>query len=225
MARILVVEDEPGIAFGLESDLQMEGYEVEVIAEGDKAVSRAQAAPFDLILLDVMLPNKDGFEVCRELRKHGMKTPIIMLTAKTQEAEKVMGLEVGADDFVTKPFSPRELRARIRAVLRRAAPQDADDVYRSANWELDMGRFELRRDGRRLDATTTELKLLAAFVRSRGRVLTRERLLDEVWGSGVSITDRVIDNHIVSLRKKIEDEPANPRFLVSVRGLGYRFDG
>lgn len=225
MAKILVVEDEPGIAFGLESDLQMEGYEVAVVGEGDKAVSQACAESFDLILLDVMLPNKDGFEVCRELRRRGMKTPIIMLTAKTQEAEKVMGLEVGADDYVTKPFSPRELRARIRAVLRRTAPQDAEDVYRFGNWELDMGRFELRRDGRRLDATTTELKLLAAFVRSRGRVLTRERLLDEVWGSGVSITDRVIDNHVVSLRKKIEGEPSAPRYLISVRGLGYRFDG
>jgi DNA-binding response OmpR family regulator len=224
MARILVVEDEPGIAFGLESDLQMEGYEVAVVGEGDKAVTKASAEAFDLILLDVMLPNKDGFEVCRELRRRGTKTPIIMLTAKTQEAEKVIGLDVGADDYVTKPYSPRELRARIRAVLRRTAPEDAD-IYRFANWELDMGRFELRRGGHRLDATTTELKLLAAFVRSRGRVLTRERLLDEVWGSGVSITDRVIDNYVVSLRKKIEEEPGSPRFLVSVRGLGYRFDG
>jgi two-component system alkaline phosphatase synthesis response regulator PhoP len=227
MAKILVVEDEPGIAFGLESDLQMEGYEVAVVGEGDKAVSRASAEPFDLILLDVMLPNKDGFEVCRELRRRGMKTPIIMLTAKTQEAEKVMGLEVGADDYVTKPFSPRELRARIRAVLRRTVTQDNnnEDVYRFGSWELDMGRFELRRDGRRVDATTTELKLLAAFARSRGRVLRREQLLDEVWGSGVFITDRVIDNHVMSLRRKIEDEPSAPRHLISVRGLGYRFDG
>jgi two-component system alkaline phosphatase synthesis response regulator PhoP len=227
MAKILVVEDEPGIAFGLESDLQMEGYEVAVVREGDKAVIQACAEPFDLILLDVMLPNKDGFEVCRELRRRGMKTPIIMLTAKTQEAEKVMGLEVGADDYVTKPFSPRELRARIRAVLRRTVTQDNnnEDVYRFGSWELDMGRFELRRDGRRVDATTTELKLLAAFVRSRGRVLRREQLLDEVWGSGVFITDRVIDNHVMSLRRKIEDEPSAPRHLISVRGLGYRFDG
>jgi DNA-binding response OmpR family regulator len=225
MAKILVVEDEPGIAFGLESDLEIEGYEVAVVGEGDKAVSQACAEPFDLILLDVMLPNKDGFEVCRELRRRGVKTPIIMLTAKTQEAEKVMGLEVGADDYVTKPFSPRELRARIRALLRRTVTQDKEDVYRFGSWELDMGRFELRREGRRVDATTTELKLLAAFARSRGRVLRREQLLDEVWGSGVFITDRVIDNHVMSLRRKIEDEPAAPRYLISVRGMGYRFDG
>lgn len=225
MAKILVVEDEPGIAFGLESDLQIEGYEVAVVGEGDKAVTRACAEPFDLILLDVMLPNKDGFEVCRELRRSGVKTPIIMLTAKTQEAEKVMGLEVGADDYVTKPFSPRELRARIRAVLRRAVTQDKVDVYRFGSWELDLNRFELRREGRRVDATTTELKLLAVFARSRGRVLRREQLLDEVWGSGVFVTDRVIDNHVMSLRRKIEDEPAAPRYLISVRGLGYRFDG
>jgi DNA-binding response OmpR family regulator len=233
MIRILVVEDEPGIAFGLESDLQTEGYEVAVVADGAEAVPRALAGSFDLILLDVMLPNKDGFEVCRELKHRGLKTPIILLTAKTQEAEKVMGLDVGADDYVTKPFSPRELRARIRALLRRTTPSPAgssaalrgDEIHRFGTCELDLGRFELRRDGKRLDTTTTELKLLAAFVRNRGRLLTRERLLDEVWGTGIAVTDRVVDNHIVSLRKKIEDEPSAPRYLISVRGVGYRFDG
>jgi DNA-binding response OmpR family regulator len=225
MAKILIVEDEPGIAFGLESDLQTEGYEVAVVGDGAEAVRRARAEPFDLILLDVMLPHKDGFEVCRELRRGGMKTPIILLTAKTQEAEKVLGLDVGADDYVTKPFSPRELRARIRAMLRRASPDTGDEIYRFGACELDLARFELRRDGRKLETTTTELKLLAAFVRQRGRVLTRDRLLDEVWGSGISVTDRAVDNHIVSLRKKIEDEPSEPRYLISVRGLGYRFDG
>jgi DNA-binding response OmpR family regulator len=225
MTKILVVEDEPGIAFGLESDLQTEGYEVAVVGDGIEAVQRATAEAFDLILLDVMLPHKDGFDVCRDLRRRGMKTPIILLTAKTQEAEKVMGLDVGADDYVTKPFSPRELRARIRALLRRTAPEPLEDVYRFGPCELDLGRFELRRDGQRLDTTTTELKLLAAFVRCRGRVVTREKLLDEVWGSGFAVTDRVIDNHVVALRKKIEEEPAAPRYLISVRGLGYRFDG
>ncbi|SPF52994.1 Transcriptional regulatory protein WalR [Candidatus Sulfopaludibacter sp. SbA4] len=225
MSRILIVEDEPGIAFALENDLETEGYEIAVVADGVEAVRRARSEPFDLILLDVMLPNKDGFEVCRELRRGGLSTPIIMLTAKTQEAEKILGLDLGADDYVTKPFSPRELRARIRAMFRRAAPEAGQEVHRFGRCELDLARFELRREGQRLDATHTELKLLTAFIRSRGRVLTRERLLEEVWGSGVFVTDRVVDNHIVALRKKIEDDPAAPRYLISIRGVGYRFDG
>lgn len=233
MVKILVIEDEPGIAFGIESDLQTEGYEVAVVGDGVEAVRRGLAEAFDLILLDVMLPHKDGFEVCRELRHRGVTTPIILLTAKTHEAEKVLGLDVGADDYVTKPFNPRELRARIRALLRRAVQATGDqgtssraiEIHRFGPCELDLGRFELRRNGKCLDATTTELKLLAAFIRNRGRLLTRERLLDEVWGSGIAVTDRVIDNHIVALRKKIEDEPTAPRYLISVRGLGYRFDG
>ena len=231
MARILVIEDEPGIAFALESDLQTEGYSVAVVADGAEGVRSALTGVFDLILLDVMLPTKDGFDICRELRHRGVKTPIILLTAKAHEAEKVLGLDVVADDYVTKPFSPHELRARIRALLRRTgteAGQDgaaSDSVYRFGSCELDMTRFELRRDGRSIDATTTELKLLAAFIRNRSRVMTRDRLLDEVWGASISVTDRVIDNHIVSLRKKIEDEATVPRFLISVRGVGYRFEG
>jgi len=225
MSRILIVEDEPGIAFALENDLQTEGYDVVVVADGVEAVRRARSEPFDLILLDVMLPNKDGFEVCRELRRGGLRTPIIMLTAKTQEAEKILGLDLGADDYVTKPFSPRELRARIRAVFRRGVGEPGGDVHRFGRCELDLARFELRRDGQRVDATHTELKLLTAFVRGKGRVLTRDRLLEEVWGSGVYVTDRVVDNHIVALRKKIEDDPAAPRYLISIRGVGYRFDG
>ncbi len=225
MSRILVVEDEPGIAFALESDLQTEGYEVVLVNDGVEAVRRARSEAFDLILLDVMLPNKDGFEVCRELRHAGLRTPILLLTAKAHEAEKIMGLDLGADDYITKPFSPRELRARIRAHLRRTESEGGEELYRFGGCELDLIRFELRREGRRLETTPTELKLLTAFVRSRGRVLDRERLLDEVWGSGVHVTDRVVDNHVVSLRKKIEDDPAAPRFLVSVRGVGYRFDG
>ncbi len=229
MAKILVVEDEAGIAFGLESDMQTEGYEVKVVADGLEAIRQARTGAFDLILLDVMLPGKDGFEVCRELRRGGLKIPIILLTAKAQEAEKIVGLDVGADDYVTKPFSPRELRARIRAALRRLAPGGAGDraenIFKFGPFELDLIRFELRRDGRVLNTTTTELKLLNALTRNKGRVLSRDKLLDEVWGEGIAVTDRVIDNHIVALRKKIEDEPASPRYLVSVRGVGYRFDG
>jgi DNA-binding response OmpR family regulator len=219
MTRILVVEDEPGIAFALESDLQTEGYEVALVSDGVAAVRRARAEAFDLILLDVMLPGKDGFEVCRELRRAGLSTPIVMLTAKTQELEKVLGLDLGADDYITKPCSPRELRARIRAILRRAAADAVGDC------ELDLARFELRRDGKQVEATHTELRLLAAFLRARGRVLTRETLLEQVWGSGVYVTDRVVDNHVVALRRKIEDDPVAPKYLISIRGVGYRFDG
>jgi len=228
--KILVVEDEPGIAFSLESDLETEGYEVDVVSDGALVVPRALGGNFDLILLDVMLPHKDGFEICRELRHRGIKIPIILLTAKTHEAEKVMGLDTGADDYVTKPFSPRELRARIRALLRRTGPAEHgtagpnEQIYRFGSCELDLGRFELRCKGKSVDSTTTELKLLAAFARNSGRLLTRERLLDEVWGTGIAVTDRVIDNHVLSLRKKIETDPAAPRHLISVRGLGYRFD-
>jgi DNA-binding response OmpR family regulator len=224
MPRILVVEDESAIAVPLKGDLELEGYEVEVAADGESAVARAREGPFDLVLLDVMLPRKDGFEVCRELRRGGVRTPIILLTARTEEAEKVLGLELGADDYVTKPFSPKELRARIKAMLRRAGGEPAE-TYRFGEIELDLGRCELRRSGRPVEATPLELKLLAVFIRSRGRALTRNQLLDQVWGPGVFVTDRVVDNHINHLRRKIELDPARPRYLVSVRGMGYRFDG
>jgi len=222
--QILVVEDEPAIAFGLEADLKTEGYDVEVAGDGETAARRAREGKFDLILLDVMLPRKDGFEVCRELRRAGFKTPIILLTARSQEVEKVMGLEWGADDYVTKPFNPPELRARIKAVLRRTHGEQ-ESIYRFGDAEVDFARCELRRDGRPVEITSLEFKLLTAFIRNRGHVLSRQRLLDEVWGPGTFITDRVVDNHIVTLRKKIEPEPHTPRFLVNVRGLGYRFDG
>ena len=224
MKRILVVEDEPAIAFGLQADLVAEGYDVAVAGDGETAARRAREGIFDLILLDVMLPRKDGFEVCRELRRAGLKTPILLLTARSQEVEKVMGLEWGADDYVTKPFSPPELRARIKALLRRASGGE-EAVYRFGDVEVDFARCELRRAGRTIEMTALELRLLAAFIRNRGRVLSRQKLLDEAWGPGTFITDRVVDNHVVALRKKIEAEPHNPRYLISLRGLGYRFDG
>jgi two-component system alkaline phosphatase synthesis response regulator PhoP len=223
MSRLLVVEDEPGIAFALEADLRAEGYDVVLATTGDGAMSTVRAGSVDLVLLDVMLPGKDGFEVCREMRRSGVRAPIIMLTAKSQEAEKVMGLELGADDYMTKPFSPRELRARVKAALRRAAPE-APDVFRFGDTEVDFGRCEVRRGQDTIDLSALEFKLLAAFVRSRGRVLTREQLLDAAWGRDVSLNDRVVDNHIVSLRRKIEPDPERPQFLVNIRGLGYRFD-
>jgi len=225
MTRILVVEDEPGIALGLEDDLRMEGYEVETVADGLVASRRAREGAFDLILLDVMLPGKDGFEVCRELRRHGLRTPILMLTAKAQEAEIVMGFELGADDYVTKPFGTRELRARVKALLRRAGGENEADCYAFGEVEVDFQRGELRREGQPIELTPLEFKLLATFIHSRGRVLSRERLLAAAWGPDTYASDRIVDNHIANLRRKIEPDPANPRYLRNLRGLGYRFDG
>lgn len=224
MARILIVEDDPDIALGLEQDLRLEGYTVEVIGDGQRAIDRANAEAFDLILLDVMLPGKDGFQVCRELRRAKLQTPIILLTAKSHEAEKILGLELGADDYVTKPFSPMELRARIKAALRRGGG-DSPEVFRFGDFEVDFERFQLRRSGKAVELTPIEFKLLAAFVRNRQILLSRQQLLDKVWGHDVYVTDRVVDTHIGNLRKKIELDPDAPARLVSVRGFGYRFEG
>ena len=224
MRRILIVEDDRDLAFGLSDDLQVEGYEVEVVSDGESATKRAREDQWDLILLDIMLPHKDGFEVCRQLRRSGIRTPIIMLTAKAQEAEKILGLELGADDYITKPFNPRELRARVKAVLRRTEAE-TPEIFRFGDVEVDFSRGELRRAGVPVEVTSLELKLLAAFTGSRGRILSRQQLLDAAWGRNIFITDRAVDAHIVNLRRKIESEPKKPRYLVSVRGLGYRFDG
>jgi DNA-binding response OmpR family regulator len=223
MARILIVEDEHDIALGLKLDLSDEGYDVEVVGNGAEASRRSREPGWDLIGLDVMLPGKDGFEVCRDLRRARIRTPVLMLTAKTQEAEKVMGLDMGADDYVTKPFSPRELRARIRALLRRAAP-DMEPVCRFGECEVDFPRAELRHSGIRIDLTAIELKMAELFLRNPGRVLTRAQVIAEVWGLDVFVTDRVVDTHVVKLRRKIEDDASNPQHIVSVRGIGYRFE-
>jgi two-component system alkaline phosphatase synthesis response regulator PhoP len=223
MPRILVVEDEPDIAFGLKDDLERNGYEVQVVGDSESAMRRGREPGFDLILLDLMLPGRDGFAVCRELRRAGVRTPVIMLTARTHEDEKVLGLEVGADDYVTKPFSPRELRARMQAVLRRVADV-SQGTYRFGQCEVDFDRGEVRREGAPVDVTALEFRLLAAFIRRRRHVLSRRQIIDAAWGEDTFVTDRVVDTHILNLRKKIEPEPSQPRYLCSVRGMGYRFD-
>ena len=224
MTSILIVEDDEGIAMGLEDDLRLDGYDVAVARDGEDGVRRARARTFDLIVLDIMLPRKDGYQVCRELRHAGVGTPIIMLTARTQDAEKVLGLEIGADDYVTKPFNPMELRARIKAVLRRASSQ-LPQSYTFGDIQVDFRRCEVRRAGALVDISSLEFKLLTAFIEQRGRLLSRDQLLDAAWGSDVHVTDRAVDNHVVGLRRKIEADPAEPRFITSVRGMGYRFDG
>ncbi len=223
MPRILIVEDEPDVAFGLTEDLLRHGYATEVASDGDLGLKLASTRSFDLILLDVMLPRLDGFEVCRELRRRGVTTPIILLTAKAHETEKVLGLELGADDYVTKPFSPRELRARIKVRLRQPVAVPANAI-RFGDCVLDFSRAELSRSGKPVDLTPTEYRLLKAFVENAGRVLTRQQLIDAAWETGTFITDRVVDTHVWSLRKKIEANPAEPNCLHGVRGIGYRFD-
>jgi len=229
MPHILVVEDEETIAIGLQDDLELDGYTVELATDGATAAARARERSFDLILLDVMLPEKDGFTVCRELRQDGVLTPIILLTARGQEADKIRGLELGADDYVTKPFSSAELLARIRAVLRRVPDDDGASgqsapVYEFGDVTVDFGSFEARRAGERIELTATEFKLLRTFLSHRGQVLSIDRLLAEVWGKDVFLTDRVIYTHVNNLRSKIEVNPSLPRHLVTVRGIGYRFD-
>jgi DNA-binding response OmpR family regulator len=225
LSRILIVEDDPAIAIALEDDLRLEGYQVEVAQDGEAAIQRAREAAFDLIVLDVMLPKKDGFDVCRELRRTGVASMILLLTARTAEAEKVLGLDLGADDYMTKPYSPKELRARIRALLRRTTPEtSAPGVTRFGDCELDFGRAELRRAGKIVPTTPLEFKLLGLLARRAGRVLTRRVLIDEVWGKDTAITERVVDNQIANLRKKIEPSPPAPRYLKSVKGIGYRMD-
>ena len=223
-ARVLIVEDERGIAMALEDDLTLEGYRVEVIGDGAEAVKRARTTPFDVILLDVMLPGKDGFEVCRELRRGGITTPILMLTARAQEAEKVLGLEAGADDYVTKPFGIRELRARIAALLRRSGGRATPRVVRVGDVDVDFDRGEIRRGEQVSQLTALEFKLLQVFIRAPGRILSREQLISEAWGPNTFVTDRVVDNHIGSLRRKLEPDATEPRYLRNIRGLGYRFD-
>ena len=224
MARILIAEDEPSIALALEDDLRREGYDVDVVMDGEEATRRGCQSHYDLIVLDIMLPKRDGFEVCRRLRSEGVKTPVLMLTARGQEAEKVAGLELGADDYVTKPYGPRELRARIKALLRRSGEGTEQRAYRFGDCEFDTVRCELRRRGAVVELKPLEFRLLAFLVRREGRVQTRQQILDGVWGRDTHVTERVVDNQVTNLRKEIEPDPENPRHLVSFRGLGYRFD-
>ena len=223
MPRILIVEDEPDLAMSLEEDFRRQGHDVTIVGDGVRALEIGRGSGCDLIVLDVMLPKMDGFDVCAALRKSGVQTPIIMLTARTQESDKELGLDAGADDYVTKPFSIRELRARVRAQLRRFQRNRAR-VHQFGDCEVDFDRAEVRRAGRLVDVTAQELKLLAALLEQRGRVLSRDQLIAAAWGQHVAITDRAVDTHIFNLRKKIEPVPAEPRFLVGVRGLGYRFE-
>lgn len=224
--RILVVEDDDAVAKGLVYALREEGFEVSRAADGEAGLDRATEDRPDLILLDVRLPKLSGFDVLRKLREAGLSQPIIMLTARDEEADRVLGLELGADDYVVKPFSLRELMSRIRAQLRRAygslAPQG--DGVTFGDIELDLDRLRVTREGEPIDLTPIEFRLLAHLARNPDIPLTRERLIEAVWGPNIFLEDeRTVDVHIRHLREKLEDDPANPRFIHTVRGIGYRF--
>lgn len=222
--RILVVEDEESILMALEDDLGLEGYEVDTASDGLRGLELAREGSYDLVILDVMLPGKDGFDVCRELRGEGVSTPVLMLTAKSQEIDKVLGLELGADDYVTKPFSPRELVARVRAILRRGvAAANAPDRFRFGEIEIDFRKFETLRGGESIDLTAREYALLRYLIEHRHEAVSRTDILTEVWGGAADVFPRTVDTHVANLRKKIEPDPSAPRHIVGVRSVGYRF--
>jgi two-component system alkaline phosphatase synthesis response regulator PhoP len=226
MAKILIVEDEEAILMALEDNLRLEGYEVESAKDGEKGLSMAKVGNYDLTILDIMLPRMDGFEVCKQLRHSGIMVPILMLTAKSQEIDKVLGLELGADDYVTKPFSPRELLARVKALLRRSK-QVREGVGKATfgDIEVDFKKYELKKAGQPIYLTALEFSLLHFFFRNKGQVVSRDTILDEVWGRDVYIQPRTVDKHIGELRKKIEDDPSSPEHIIGVRGVGYKFSG
>jgi len=226
MSRILIVEDEDAILLPLADNLRLEGYEVTTATDGRQGLTLGEEKRHDLIILDIMLPGMDGFDVCKKLRQAGSTIPILMLTAKSQEIDKVLGLELGADDYVTKPFSSRELLARVKALLRRAREPQPDIGLRAfGNVEVDFKKYEARKRGKPLYLTALEYSLLRCLITHKGEVVGRDAVLDEVWGESVYVDSRTVDKHISSLRKKIEDDPERPRHIVGVRGVGYRFAG
>lgn len=224
MADILIIEDEESILMALEDDLTFEGYNVTTATDGESGFSAAIKKRFDLLILDIMLPKINGFDVCKKLRASGVTTPIIMLTARGREVDRVLGLELGADDYVTKPFSPRELQARVKAILRRVnQTREAEELITFGAVEVDFKKYETRKSGESVYLTSLEFSLLKFLVDHSDRALSRNDILDGVWGEGVHVFDRTVDTHIGHLRKKLEDNADKPKHIVSVRGIGYRF--
>ena len=226
MKRILLVEDEPGLVLTLRDRLTREGYSVDTTSDGESGLERAAGEAFDLILLDVMLPRLGGFDVLKELRKRSVDTPVIMLTARGQVVDKVVGLKLGADDYVTKPFEMMELLARIEAKLRRAplTPHPSEG-FQFDGVRVDFRRAEVTREGEAIDLSAREFQLLKYFVEHRGATLTREELLNEVWGYNSMPSTRTVDVHVAWLRQKIEPNPRHPQYILTVHGMGYKFAG
>jgi two-component system alkaline phosphatase synthesis response regulator PhoP len=225
--RVLVIEDEAGLRLTLTDRLVSEGYAVETADDGAAGLDRATREPYDLIVLDVMLPRMNGFDVCRAVRQRGVTTPILMLTARGQVVDKVVGLKLGADDYLTKPFETIELMARLEALLRRrpSAAQPRGDTYRFGDVVVDFRRAEVMRGGQPIDLSAREFKLLRHFIEHRGAMLSRDELLSDVWGYDEMPLTRTVDVHVAGLRQKIEVNPKSPEYILTVHGLGYKFTG
>ena len=226
-SRVLLVEDEPGLVLTLSDRLTKEGYAVAAAVDGEEGLEQATTESFDLVILDVMLPGKSGFDVCRDLRQKGFQKPILMLTARGQVTDKVVGLKLGADDYLTKPFEMMELLARIEALLRRAPSGETTPIgtYRFGGIEIDFRRAEVSRDGKPVELSALELKLLRYFIEHRGATLSRDELLNQVWGYDAMPHSRTVDVHVSWLRQKIENNPSHPEFIVTIHRLGYKFVG
>jgi two-component system alkaline phosphatase synthesis response regulator PhoP len=224
--RILLIEDEPGLVLTLTDRLAREGYVVESATDGETGLERASREAFDLLVLDLMLPRMGGFDVCRELRRRGIETPVVMLTARGAVVDKVVGLKMGADDYVTKPFDMSELLARVEAHLRRApATPHPSEGYAFGDVRVDFRKAEASKEGAPLDLSAREFQLLRYFVEHRGATLTREELLNEVWGYNAMPSTRTVDVHVAWLRQKIEPNPRHPQYVLTVHGMGYKFAG
>jgi two-component system alkaline phosphatase synthesis response regulator PhoP len=225
--RILLVEDEPGLVLTLSDRLTSEGYQIESARDGEAGLERASNEAFDAVILDVMLPRKNGFDVCRDLRQRGVNTPVLMLTARGQVVDKVVGLKLGADDYLTKPFEMIELLARVEALLRRApaAPALQSENYQFGSIKVDFRRAEVERDGEKIELSAKEFQLLRYFIEHREATLSRDELLNEVWGYDAMPTTRTVDVHVAWLRQKLEPNPRHPQYILTVHGMGYKFVG
>lgn len=226
LRKILIVEDDPGIQMSLQDEFESEGYQVFIANDGAKGLSMTKEKKPDLIILDIMLPELDGYEVCKRLRKKGNNTPIIMLTVKDKEIDKVLGLEFGADDYVTKPFSLRELLARVKSVFRRIEDHPTEiHSFCIGETEFDFKKYEAKKRGQKIEYTPLEFQMLRLLVKQKGEVLTRDNFLDHIWGEdNLVVSSRTIDSHIANIRKKIEEDPSNPKFITSIRGVGYKLN-
>ena len=223
--KILIVEDDPGIRVILQDSLSEKGYEVESASDGERGLEMALEIKPDLLILDVMLPLLDGFEICKRVRHEDLTSPILMLTVKDEEVDKILGLELGADDYVTKPFSLKELSARVKALIRRVEDyQNEIKLYRFGSVELDFQKYESRKDGLDLGLTPLELKILKLLIDRKGEVISRDEFLDSVWGAdNLAVSHRTVDSHMAHIRKKVEDNPSKPKHIKSVHSIGYKF--